>query len=77
MGPAVVVGRVEPTENVEEGALAGARRAENRDPLAVAHRERGIPQHRDINAPEAVGLLDVLSVEKNGRFGDGGKVVHS
>jgi hypothetical protein len=50
--------RVEAAEQVKERTLAGSRRADDRDALALAHVEVDGGQHDDVLRPPGVGLRE-------------------
>ena len=56
------VGVREPAENVEQGRLAAARRADDGDELTLLDFERYASQGRHIDFADAIGLAHVLSL---------------
>src|SRR5204862_6207057 len=58
------VGPVQAAEEVEQGGLAGAGGAQDRQRLALFDVERDAVQDGDIYASEAVSLVDILSGEE-------------
>jgi hypothetical protein len=59
--------RVEPAEEVQQRALARARRADDRDALARRHVQVDAEQHRHVLRAAAVGLLQAPAGEDGGR----------
>ena len=49
--------RVEAAEQMQERALAGTGRADDGDALALDHCQVDAEQHRDLERPAAIGLL--------------------
>ena len=66
------VGPVQPAEQVQQGGLAAARPAQDRQQLAGTDFAVHAPQHAQVGAAHAVGLLDAGGVQDGGGSGHHG-----